>query len=116
MIAVTAMTVLATPPAAAQDDVSSADLWLRYEPVGDPDLLDAYREAATAIVVENVDQNPVYRHTPELSMEPGSEETLVETSLEAKPAARGRLTAIGLSARGPSIESITTRVRLRVRS
>ena len=49
-------------------------------------------------------------------MEPGSEETLVETSLEAKPAARGRLTAIGLSARGPGIESITTRVRLRVRS
>ena len=83
VIAVTATTVLAIPPAAAQDDVSGADLWLRYEPVGDPGLLDAYREAATTIIVENVDQSPVYRHTSGLSMEPGSEETLVETSLEA---------------------------------
>jgi alpha-glucuronidase len=78
------MAVLATPPAAAQeDDYGGADMWLRYEPVGDPALLDAYREAITTIVVENAGQNPVYRHTPDLSMEPGSDETLVETSLEA---------------------------------
>jgi alpha-glucuronidase len=84
VIVAAATTALAAPPAAAQDDDGGgADLWLRYEPVSDPNLLDAYRDAVTTIVVENVDQNAVYRHTPDLSMEPGSEETLVETSLEA---------------------------------
>ena len=36
-------------------------------------------------------------------------------AVRIKPAARGRLTAIGLSAHGPGIERATTRVRLRVR-
>jgi len=74
----------AAPPAAAQEDASDGgDLWLRYEPVADAQLLGVYRDAITAIVVENADQNPVHRHTPDLSMDPGSEEALVETSLEA---------------------------------
>jgi alpha-glucuronidase len=84
LIAAAAMALLAAAPAAAQEDAyGGSDLWLRYQPVSDPDLLETYREAITTIVVENVDQNPVYRHTPDLAMEPGSEETLVETSLEA---------------------------------
>jgi alpha-glucuronidase len=83
-VALTAIAATAPPSATAQEDsYSGADLWLRYEPVSDSDLLAAYRDAATTVVVENVDQNPVYRHTPDLGMEPGSEETLVDTSLEA---------------------------------
>ena len=75
---------LAAPAAVAQEDgYDGGDLWLRYQPVNDAEMLDAYREAITTIVVENVDQNPVYRHTPDLGMEPGSDEALVETSLQA---------------------------------
>jgi alpha-glucuronidase len=83
-VVLTAIAATAPPSAAAQEDTyGGADLWLRYKPVSDSELLAAYRDAVTTIVVENVDQNPVHRHTPDLSMEPGSEETLVETSLEA---------------------------------
>jgi alpha-glucuronidase len=69
--------------AAADDGYDGADLWLRYVPVGDPALLRRYRESITTVIVENADRNKVHRHTPNLSMAPGSAERLVETTLEA---------------------------------
>jgi alpha-glucuronidase len=71
------------PGAASGDAYDGSDLWLRYTPVGDPGLLRRYRESVTTIVVENADRNKVYRHTPDLSMAPGSSERLVETTLQA---------------------------------
>lgn len=65
------------------DTYDGSDLWLRYVPVDDPGLLRSYRESVTTVIVENADRNKVYRHTPNLSMAPGSTETLVETTLEA---------------------------------
>ena len=64
-------------------------MWLRYVPVDDPGLLRRYREAISTVVVENAGRNKVHRHTPNLSMAPGSAERLVETTLEA---ARDELT------------------------
>jgi alpha-glucuronidase len=69
--------------AAADDGYDGSDLWLRYVPVGDPGLRRRYRELATTVIVENVDRNKVHRHTPDLSMAPGSTERLVATTLEA---------------------------------
>ncbi|MFD0855432.1 alpha-glucuronidase family glycosyl hydrolase, partial [Actinomadura adrarensis] len=60
-----------------------SDLWMRYVQVADPRLLRRYRESATTIIVENADRNKVHRHTPNLSMAPGSSEKLVETTLQA---------------------------------
>jgi len=77
---------LATPPAVATphgDDYSGSDLWLRYVPVSDTELLGQYRRAARTIVVENADRNPVHRHTENLRMAPASSEKLVETTLQA---------------------------------
>jgi alpha-glucuronidase len=74
------------PPveAAPTDQVyDGSDLWLRYVPVSDPRLRQRYREAATAVVVENAEDNRSYRHTPDLSMAPGSTETLVDSPLAA---------------------------------
>jgi alpha-glucuronidase len=65
------------------DGYDGSDLWLRYVPVSDPGLLRRYRAAITAVIVENADRNKVYRHTPNLSMAPGSTERLVETTLQA---------------------------------
>ncbi len=75
-----------TPSAAAAppgDAYDGSDLWMRYVPVSDPQLLRKYRESATTVIVENADQNKVHRHTPDLSMAPGSAETLSESTLEA---------------------------------
>lgn len=69
------------PP--SEDGYSGADMWLRYLPVADPQTLDRYRASVTGIVVDSVGQNPVYRHTANLSMEPGATETLVASTLEA---------------------------------
>jgi alpha-glucuronidase len=56
---------------------------LHYVLVSDKRLLDQYRRSVTTVIVENADQNQVYRHTPNLSMERGSSEKLVNTPLEA---------------------------------
>lgn len=81
------LTVATTAPVAAApsspDDYSGSDLWLRYVPVDDAKLLQDYRRAATAIVVENADATKVHRHTTDLAMAPGSGEKLVETTLGA---------------------------------
>jgi alpha-glucuronidase len=68
---------------ALDDSYDGSDLWLRYVPVSDQGLLRRYQESATAVVVENADRNKVHRHTPNLSMAPGSTERLVETTLQA---------------------------------
>jgi alpha-glucuronidase len=75
---------LADPSAAQSEDTyGGAQMWLHYVPITDPRLLDEYRRAVTTAIVENADRNKVFRHTAELSMEPGSTETLVTTTLEA---------------------------------
>ena len=79
-VLVLAVLAVGATPAAAED---GSDLWLRYEPVGDRERLEQYRRAVTAVVVENAHANEVHRHTPDLRMEPGSTEQLVESSLEA---------------------------------
>jgi alpha-glucuronidase len=58
-------------------------MWLHYVPVSDPHLLHRYRQSAGTVIVDNADQHPVYRHTPDLRMYPGSTEHLVESTLEA---------------------------------
>ena len=84
VLAVLALAALpSVAPAASQDTYSGSDLWLHYVPVSEPELLAQYRASATSIVVENAERNPVYRHTQDLRMEPGSHEQLVDTSLEA---------------------------------
>jgi alpha-glucuronidase len=68
---------------AADDAYSGSDLWLHYTKVADPALLDAYRAAAAAIVVDNAGATPVFRHTSDLHMEPGAKEKLEDTTLGA---------------------------------
>ena len=68
---------------AADDAYDGSDLWLRYVPVSDPGLLRRYRDSITTVIVENADRDKVHRHTPDLTMAPGSTERLVETTLEA---------------------------------
>ncbi len=70
-------------PVPQGDGYDGSALWLRYAPVGDRDLLRRYREQVTTVIVENADRNKVYRHTPDLSMAPGSAERLMESTLEA---------------------------------
>jgi alpha-glucuronidase len=71
---------LSAPPVSAED---GSAMWLRYVPVSDAEVLDRYRDSVTTIIVENASENPVYRHTPDLRMEPGSAEKLAGTTLEA---------------------------------
>jgi len=78
-----AVSAPAAPAAASEDAYSGSDLWLHYVPVSDPELLDRYRDAVRGIIVENAGGTEVYRHTPDLHMAPGSNEKLVETTLEA---------------------------------
>ncbi|OXM63481.1 alpha-glucuronidase family glycosyl hydrolase [Amycolatopsis vastitatis] len=73
----------ANPPHSFPGDYDGSDLWLRYEPVGDPGLLARYRAALGAIVVENAGRTEVHRHTANLAMAPGSTEHLVRSTLEA---------------------------------
>ena len=68
---------------AAEDSYSGSQMWLHYVPVSDPRLLRQYRDAVSTIIVDNADKNRVYRHTANLSMEAGSTEKLVQSSLEA---------------------------------
>src|ERR1700741_5374659 len=75
---VVAVLAVGAAPASAED---GSDLWLRYAKADD--RLQQYREAVKTVVVENVDANKVHRETPDLHMEPGSSEQLVESSLEA---------------------------------
>ena len=77
----------AAAAAAAPEDGS--DLWLRYVRVDDSERLGQYRSAISRIVVENADRDKVHRTTPDLRMEAGSSEKLVESTLEA---ARDELT------------------------
>ncbi|MDT0347137.1 alpha-glucuronidase family glycosyl hydrolase [Streptomyces litchfieldiae] len=65
------------------DSYDGSALWLRYVPISDPRLLRQYRDQVTTVIVENADRNKVYRHTPNLSMAPGSTERLMESTLEA---------------------------------
>ncbi|HEU5158805.1 MAG TPA: alpha-glucuronidase family glycosyl hydrolase [Streptosporangiaceae bacterium] len=69
--------------AARDDGYDGSDLWLRYAPITAPGLLRRYRESITTVIVENADRDKVHRHTPNLSMAPGSTEKLVATTLEA---------------------------------
>ena len=80
VLLVLAIFAIGAPSAAAED---GSDLWLRYARVDDPDRLREYRGAVRAVVVDNVQANKVHRQTPDLRMEPGSSEKLVESSLEA---------------------------------
>ncbi len=81
--AIVALMASATPASAQEDTYSGSDLWLHYKPVTDTALLTQYKASATTIIVDNVDQNKVHRHTVNLSMAAGSTEKLVETSLQA---------------------------------
>jgi alpha-glucuronidase len=65
------------------DSYDGYQMWLRYLPVSNSRLLGQYHRSVTVVIVENADQHKVYRHTADLSMEPGSTEKLAETSLEA---------------------------------
>lgn len=83
-LTVSAPPAVSAPTTVASDDsYSGSDMWLHYVPVSDPDLLRKYRDSVTTVVVDNADQNKVYRHTADLSMEPGSTEKLVDTTLDA---------------------------------
>ncbi len=70
-------------PSGSPDDYDGSQMWLRYVKVSDHHRLAQYRKHATAIVVDNVNANPVHRHTDDLHMHPGSRERLVTTSLQA---------------------------------
>lgn len=70
-------------PSQSEDTYNGSQMWLHYVPVSDKRLLGQYRRSVTTVMVENADQNKVFRHTANLSMEPGSTETLVDTTLEA---------------------------------
>ena len=74
---------VATAANGSPDDYDGSQMWLRYVRASDPRLLGQYRRHASAIVVDNVDAHPVYRHTADLHMYPGSDEHLVTTSLQA---------------------------------
>jgi alpha-glucuronidase len=82
---VAALVFVAAPQAvaASPDDYGGSDMWMRYVRVSDHERLAQYRSAFKSIVVENAGRGPVYRHTPDLRMEPGSSERLVATTLEA---------------------------------
>jgi alpha-glucuronidase len=80
---VLAVLAVGAPSASAAPPEDGSDLWLRYARVEDRERLEQYRRAVKAIVVENAGRNEVHRHTPDLRMEPGSSEKLVDTTLEA---------------------------------
>jgi alpha-glucuronidase len=80
---VVAVLAFGMPSAAAASPEDGSDLWLRYVRVDDRERLAEYRRAVSRIVVENVDRNKVDRQTPDLRMEAGSSEKLVESTLEA---------------------------------
>jgi len=82
--ALVAAFMLATAPAAiASSGDDGSQMWLRYVPTHDGQLLRTYQKTVSSIVVENAGRNPVHRHTDDLRMEPGASERLVRTSLEA---------------------------------
>ena len=62
---------------------SGSQLWMRYTSVIDDALMSEYQQAASSVVVQNYDQNKLFRATENLSMYDGSKEKLVETTLEA---------------------------------
>src|SRR6266568_7267845 len=71
-LTVSAPPAVSAPTTVASDDsYSGSDMWLHYVPVSDPDLLRKYRDSVTTVVVDNADQNKVYRHTADLSMNRG---------------------------------------------
>jgi alpha-glucuronidase len=78
-----ALAIAPASAAAAEDTYDGGDLWLRYVRVSDRDLLNSYRSRISTIIVEKADKNPVYRHTDDLRMEPGSRERLVDSTLGA---------------------------------
>jgi alpha-glucuronidase len=80
---VLALLAFGVPSAAAASPEDGSDLWLRYVRVDNSERLGQYRSAISRIVVENADRNKVHRHTPDLRMEAGSSEKLVESTLEA---------------------------------
>src|SRR5688572_17418196 len=80
---VLALLAFGVPSAAAASPEDGSALWLRYVRVDNTQRLGQYRSAISRIVVENADRNKVHRHTPDLRMEAGSSETLVESTLEA---------------------------------
>ncbi len=74
--------------AESSDDYDGSQLWLNYRLVKDSSMLDEYISGVTAIVVQNYDANPTYRHSRNGSVwtpqQPsGSKETIPATSLEA---------------------------------
>jgi alpha-glucuronidase len=83
MVAACLLVPGAASAASFEDTYSGSDLWLHYVTVSDPALLAQYRGAVSSIVVENADANPVFRKTANLSMAAGSNEHLVDTTLQA---------------------------------
>ena len=57
--------VLVLPAQAAEsaDSYNGSQLWLNYRQVADSARLNEYKAAATAIIVQNYDANPTYRHS-----------------------------------------------------
>ncbi|MBR4132858.1 MAG: hypothetical protein IKT99_07750, partial [Oscillospiraceae bacterium] len=57
--------VLVLPAQAAEvaDSYDGSQLWLNYRQVVDAARLSEYKAAATAIIVQNYDANPTYRHS-----------------------------------------------------
>ncbi|GAA2337307.1 hypothetical protein GCM10009854_11770 [Saccharopolyspora halophila] len=74
---------------AFDDSYDGSQMWLNYVRVGDDGLRGQYARRARAVVVQNADADESYRHTPDLRMEPGSEERLATSTLGA---ARAELT------------------------
>ena len=74
--------------AESADNYDGSQLWLNYRLVKDTAMLSEYREAATAIVVENYAANPTFRHSRNGSVwtpqrPSNAKETVPASSLEA---------------------------------
>ena len=57
------MLVLPAQAAESADSYDGSQLWLNYRTVVDAARLSEYQAAATAIVVQNYDEHPTYRHS-----------------------------------------------------
>jgi len=60
-----------------------SQLWLRYFPIQNASLMDAYCSVISGIIIENRDAKKTFRSNPDLVSYPGSKEKIVSTSLEA---------------------------------
>ena len=82
------MLVLPAQAAESADSYDGSQLWLNYRTVVDAARLSEYQAAATAIVVQNYDEHPTYRHSRNGSVwtpqRPGNaQEAIPASTLEA---------------------------------